>query len=71
MSEISSKQDFAAFILQMRRDFLSEEDYWQNTTVDSFLGAMVHWVEHRMEDYFERDNLRFLMIKTGRPLRVF
>jgi len=41
---LRSKEEFAAFVDQLREDLLKRPDEWENPTLDRFLEAMAAWV---------------------------
>lgn len=51
LNSIGSRQDLAAFIQSLIRDFESDAESWENTTLVSYLGALAGWTED-MQGYF-------------------
>jgi hypothetical protein len=43
--EITSREDLAAFVRDLRQDFLQRGHEWENPTLDRFLAALVAWIE--------------------------
>lgn len=41
---LRSKEEFAAFVAQLREDLLKKPEEWENPTLDRFLEAMAAWV---------------------------
>ena len=45
IEEISCKEDFLSFLVQLAADFRASPQEWENRTVDQYLEAVQSWVE--------------------------
>ena len=52
--KVTSREDFVAFLYNFKSDPIKKEDYWQNVTLDAYLGNMAFWVEKRIDDFLQR-----------------
>ena len=48
--EVTSKEQFSAFINDLRQDLIAHPEYWQNDNLHDFLESLSAWIEDREED---------------------
>lgn len=50
-SAITDREDFLSFLAQLRADFASSSDGWENPTLEQFLEAVEAWLTDSSPDW--------------------
>lgn len=64
---VQTREDFVAFVAEMKADYDRHRDTWENVELSSFLGAMSAWVRD-MEGYYKHEGRNLEGIPTWRLL---
>jgi len=56
MNEIKSRDDFIAFLRELRRNYLENFSSWENKDIGTFLEAMATWTED-MDGFYANQGL--------------
>ncbi len=67
IEKISSKDDLAEFIAELRLDLENNLDDWENPTLDRFLAAMEDWIRS-MDNYYKNTGQQIPQMPTWRTL---
>ncbi|MDP1609350.1 MAG: hypothetical protein Q8L98_08585 [Chlamydiales bacterium] len=43
--KIQTKEGFTSFLRALKKDYIEDLSSWENRDIETFLGAMVSWVE--------------------------
>jgi hypothetical protein len=52
VAEIQTRADLVAFVEAFQSDLRQQPENWENSTLDSFLGALASWIED-MDGYYQ------------------
>ncbi|MEU3371098.1 hypothetical protein ABZ734_11555 [Streptomyces sp. NPDC006660] len=44
-SEVSSREEFVAFVRELHQDYLRRGNEWENQSLDQFLEALAAWLD--------------------------
>ena len=67
IDRIKTKKDFIRFVKLLETDFITNQEEWENTSIDMFLDALAAWTEDT-ERFGENCNEE---ISKNIPWRVF
>lgn len=51
VKNIKTREDFTNFLIELQKDFQTNQSSWENKTLDSFLAAVASWVSDSDEYY--------------------
>ena len=52
VDEMKTKEDFLKFLELLKKDYLENQDSWENPTMECYLDTMAVWTEGMLERYY-------------------
>lgn len=67
VKKIASKEDLADFVAALRLDLETNQENWENPTLERFLSAMESWIRS-MDSYYQNTGQPILKAPTWQTL---
>jgi hypothetical protein len=54
---ISNRDEFVAYVLELRKDFLVNGESWHNQDIPSYLDGLAEWVQYGMDGSYHNQGI--------------